>query len=348
MSDASAVPPDPVPPGTGPDPEVVVTRADATDGEAVVALAGRALGWDTTGPHTELFVWKHEANPFGPSPTWVARRGDRLVGVRTFLRWRLRGPDGQRRTVVRAVDTATDPDAQGQGIFTRLTRTAIEELTDEGVAAVFNTPNDQSRPGYLKMGWQVLGRVPIAARPAGVTAALRMLGARQPAAKWSEPTSAGVDARDALADTDGLARLLDRRPVPPGWSTDLDPEVVSWRYGFAPLRYRCLPAGDRVEDGLVMFRLRSRGTATEVVVCLVLVPADSSVRIGRLLGALLHHSGADYLVATRKAGVTTAGLGGLGVPLPGQGPVLTWRTLADPWVPDQRALALTMGDVELF
>ena len=66
---------------------------------------------------------------------------------------------------VRAVDTATDPDYQGRGLFTRLTLQAIDELRAEGVDFVFNTPNDQSRPGYLKMGWQVVGTLPTHVRP---------------------------------------------------------------------------------------------------------------------------------------------------------------------------------------
>ncbi len=184
----------------------VVERAVPGDREAIVELAGRALGWDATGPHSELFAWKHEENPFGASPTWVARQGGRLVGVRTFMRWRLRNSDGRTATMVRAVDTATDPATRGQGVFTRLTLTAIEELTTQGVSGVFNTPNDQSRPGYLKMGWASLGRIPITARPAGAAAALSMLRARRPATKWSQPCSAGVPAPEAFADAEALAR----------------------------------------------------------------------------------------------------------------------------------------------
>jgi len=80
-----------------------------------------------------------------------------------FLRWMFLRPEGGVATAVRAVDTATLPAAQGRGVFTRLTTTAVDELREQGVDFVFNTPNDRSRPGYLKMGWQVVGRVPGAA-----------------------------------------------------------------------------------------------------------------------------------------------------------------------------------------
>ncbi len=83
-----------------------------------------------------------------------------VIGFRMLLLWRFRRGD-EAVTAVRAVDTATHPDHQGRGIFRALTTVAVDELRDEGVGFVFNTPNDQSRPGYLKMGWVDIGRPPL-------------------------------------------------------------------------------------------------------------------------------------------------------------------------------------------
>ncbi len=55
----------------------------------------------------------------------------------------------------------------------------------DGVDVVFNTPNDQSRPGYLKMGWSEVGRVPVAVRLRSALSARRVAGAlRDDAADW--------------------------------------------------------------------------------------------------------------------------------------------------------------------
>src|SRR4051794_26138120 len=90
------------------------------DRPAVMRVATRALGWRGDERDRAFFAWKHDDNPFGPSPAWVATEGDAVVGFRTFLRWELaRGPE--RLRMVRAVDTASDPDHQGKGIFRRLT-----------------------------------------------------------------------------------------------------------------------------------------------------------------------------------------------------------------------------------
>ena len=191
----------------------------------------------------------------------------RIVGFRTFSRWEFdRGADTV--TAVRAVDTATHPDYQGRGIFSLLTRQALDELAAEKVGFVFNTPNDRSRPGYLKMGWQLVERLPVAATPRSPLSLVRLARARTPADKWSAPTDAGVPVADVLADAAGVEALLAAsRPDDGRLRTRRTPDYLAWRYGFPPLHYRAVVAPGGVKEGLVVFRLRRRGAALEAAVC---------------------------------------------------------------------------------
>ena len=133
-----------------------VRPATGSDREEVLALLGRSLGSDGDPRYPALFAWKHDENVFGPSPMWVATEAGRVIAFRAFMRWEFeRG--GRVLRAVRAVDTATDPDYQGKGLFTRLTMLGLDEMRADGVDFVFNTPNSQSRPGYLKMGWREVG-----------------------------------------------------------------------------------------------------------------------------------------------------------------------------------------------
>ena len=66
---------------------------------------------------------------------------------------------------LRAVDTATHPEHQGKGIFKKLTLQLIDEAAKQGYDFIFNTPNAQSTPGYLKMGWKRWGKVPLWIHP---------------------------------------------------------------------------------------------------------------------------------------------------------------------------------------
>lgn len=314
------------------DPDALTIRqAVEDDRPGIIRLAVRSLGWRGDERDRAFFAWKHDDNPFGPSPAWVATVGGEIVGFRTFLRWEL-ARTTERLRVVRAVDTATDPDQQGKGIFRHLTQRAVAELTSAGYDCVFNTPNVRSRPGYLKMGWTELGRPGLSARPRGPLAALRMAQSRTGAEKWSEPTTVGQPAVDALRGS-GLESLLATLPAPAGWGTPRSATYLRWRYGFEPLHYRAF----EVRGGLTVFRVRRRGRSREVAVCEWLAPGPDR----RALRQLVHAAG-DYVVACNLG--LSAGL----LPLPRFGPVVTWRPLARPNVPALRDLAFHLGDLELF
>jgi hypothetical protein len=97
------------------------------------------------------YRWKHVSGPWGPSPAWVASDESGLIGVRFFLPWRFTVEDTSLK-VLRPCDTVTVPRARGMGVFSKLTRHATEAVRSD-TDLLFNTPNEQSRPGYLKMGF---------------------------------------------------------------------------------------------------------------------------------------------------------------------------------------------------
>ena len=323
------------------DTSLVLRRATPADEAAVPGLLGASLGWGSDERFGSFFAWKHKDNPFGTSPAWVAVDGEKLVGFRTFLRWELEGPDGAVRAV-RAVDTATHPEYQRRGIFSRLTRRALEELRAEGVGLVFNTPNDRSGPGYLKLGWSEVGRLPVRFRPTSVRALVRMAGARRQAERWSLPVDAGMPATDALA-APGLEALLASQPPPTGLRTRCTPAFLAWRYGFEPLRYRAVLGGRTPADGLAIFRARRRGTAVEGTVSDVLVPDGDQRRRRRLLRKVLAVRGLDYVLDVDGRALRHGFL-----PLVGQAPTLYARALAADTVPMLAGWRLSLGDIELF
>ncbi|MFN8050230.1 MAG: GNAT family N-acetyltransferase [Acidimicrobiales bacterium] len=319
-----------------------IRRSEPGDRAAILDLCRSALGWQEDDPNEAFFAWKHEENPFGASPSWVAHDDDgRILGLRVFLRWRFRDAEGNVLQAVRAVDTATHPDAQGKGIFTRLTLGALPDLRELGIDFVFNTPNDRSRPGYLKMGWMTVGRVPVGMRPGSLRSLARTARSRTGSALWSDPLDVGDPALDVLADDAGVERLLAAMPST-GIATDRDVAYLRWRYRFEPLRYRALLVGADVSDGLVILRSRTRGLAREVVVAEVLLPADRSLR--SVFGDIARRSGADHLLRCGGPRMIRDGF----VAAPQLGPIMTWRPIGRPGVPRMSELDLSLGDVELF
>ncbi len=308
---------------------------------AILALLTEMLGWADDSRHRALYQWKHVDNPFGASPFWVACDEERIVGVRLLMRWRFRrGSDSV--AAVRAVDTATHRDYQGQGIFSALTRTALDELRDEGVHLVFNTPNDSSRPGYLKMGWQVIGRLPLALRPTSPLALPRMARARVPAELWSAPTHAGVSAAEILHG-DALAGLaVAAGPASTGLATEVSPAYLRWRFGLPDLGYRAVVLRDDPARGIAFFRVRRRGPAREAALGGMLLADDDARERAALVRTVARAVDADYVAAL---GRRPRGF----VPVPRLGPILTARPIADSsTVPPLAGWDLGLGDVELF
>lgn len=317
--------------------DLTIRAGGPDDLDAIIAVGRAALGWNSGEADVALFNWKHFDNPFGASAIWLAEDDSgRLAGYRAFMRWDLTDASGRVFRCFRAVDTATHPDFQRQGIFSRLTKHALAQAETAGIDFVFNTPNDQSRPGYLKMGWIDVGRVPTHVRPTGLGAIVRMRTARTAGGKWAEHSTVGDLAIDAFASL-GLDKIV---PEPPaaGIATPWTPETLRWRYGLTELGYRVWqPAA---ADGAVVFRIRRRGQARECGVGHVLTaPANQT----RLLRTFVRAVDADH-VLTLGPPRLGAGL----VPAPGQGPRLTARTVTTAPPPDMADWHFDLGDIELF
>jgi len=310
-----------------------IRAATDADRPAIMALCRSTLGWGDDQRFDRLFEWKHETNAFGRSYCWVAVDGDQVVGLRLFMRWEFLH-DGRPVSAVRAVDTATHPDYQGRGIFTALTMHGLEQIASDGVEFVFNTPNDKSRPGYLKMGWSEVGRLRASVRfagPRGLAAAIR---SRVPADLWSVSTSAGVPFAE-WAKVNGEVRNHDQGPM---YRTRWNADRLRWRFSQPDLDYRVFEH----RGTALIFRLRRRGAATELVACEAL--GDRTPRsVDRAIGRAVTTTCASYGLRLGHPSLHRAM-----VPLPGGGPMLTWRGLGVQTRPAPEQWDLAMGDVELF
>lgn len=323
--------------GPGADHPVIVRRATARELPAVVTLACRTLGWTDDDATRAHFAWKHLDNPFGRSDLWVADVDGALVGLRSFLRWELVAPDGAVWRAARTVDTGTDTAFRRKGIFSRLTTAGLDGLRAEGVDVVFNTPNAQSLPANLTLGWQVVGRVPAYVRPRGARGAMTLVRSRTPADRGALPCGFGDPAPEALADPSGVVARLARTGPAGGLTTHRTPDYLRWRYGHPALHYRVAEG----PGAAVVFHLRRRGRATEAVVCDAFADPGGGRPLARLLRRVLEATGADYLLTLAPEGRPRRFLR-----VPGGGPVLTTRAVGRDAPTAPGAWALTLGDIE--
>ena len=319
-------------------PALEIRPAAPSDRPALMALMRRSLGADDDVRYSQFFSWKHDENAFGASPMWVACDGDRLAAARAFMRWEfVRG--GSIVRAVRAVDTATDPDYQGKGLFTALTLHGLDALRDEGIDFVFNTPNEKSRPGYLKMGWREIGTVPTVVRFSGVAGLKTAVASRVGAERWSEPLDVGEPVSEWIADGRAgawLSSIDDGQADVRQLRTRTDERYLDWRFGSSLLQYRV------VEDGsaAIIVRARRRGAALELAVVATFGDARHADRLSSTAARAV---GASHTLRLGRAEARTGF-----VPLPGGGPILTWRAVCDQGEPPRSNWMLELGDIELF
>jgi predicted N-acetyltransferase YhbS len=322
---------------------LLIREATEADQPAVLALLAQAMQRPPDDRFAELLAWKHERSAFGPSYAWVAEDDGAVVGYRALLRWEFADGSGNPIHAARAVDTATDPRQQGKGIFRSLTMHAIDELRSRDVDFIFNTPNDQSRPGYLKMGWQPVGTLRPWIRPASLRHLPSIARSRVPASHFGERTTAGRPAAEVFSDDTATAALLASSTIADGrLRTHRTPAYLRWRYDEPLLGYRVAAISADLAEGVACYRLRQRGSVIEATIGDLLAPGQDRATRRRLVGEVLRSTGADYAL------VLGGGIAEAMLPLPGQGPTLVHRTVASEQPRPLDSWGLTMGDIELF
>jgi GNAT superfamily N-acetyltransferase len=281
-----------------------------------------------------LFSWKHQRNPFGRSIILLAESEGRIAGVRAFMRWNLTTPGGDVLRCVRAVDTATHPDFQRRGIFSKLTMAAVEAAHDDGVHMIFNTPNPKSGAGYLKMGWSEVGRIGIQIRPT-----LRVIKGEADPDVLPDPSS-WLRTVTQAADLPAGSRPAE------GLRTARDTAYLAWRFEQHPTA-NYFQAG--TPEGTAVLRPNVRNHRRELVVSDLLGPD-----LRAAARAAVRTSKADYLAGWFSPGSPerrAAVLAGL-LPVPKVTSLtLVCRPLLDDLPVDPLSLSswdLALSDLELL
>ena len=195
----------------------------------------------------EFWRWKHELNPFGSSLVLVAEQENKIIGLRTLMKWRFRHLN-KTIQAFRPVDTVIHPDWRRKGIFERLTRLAINDVTAVADSNfLFNTPNKVSGRGYEKMGWIKSGKTNLLIGPYPINILKN---------KFSNYSSFALQkfklSEKIISYLKGWNELNNESLI-----TDYSPEYLQWRYGDVPgVHYQFKEISYQGEFALAIFRQR--------------------------------------------------------------------------------------------
>lgn len=334
------------------DMSLLVRPATEADRPAIIDLLRRSLGESTIPKSEALWIWKHEHNPFGPSLVLVAEEGGMLCGVRAFMQWHFQRR-GKIFRALRAVDTVTHPDHMGKGIFKKLTLQLVDTCKKEGYHFIFNTPNTQSKPGYIKMGWFEQGRMPVKfrfLRPLSI-AISKFVSKKDKRGTYKQPP------RQKWAS--GIFNLATRPVINEHRiATAITPDYISWRYAANPLfSYYHFSEGD---NALLVARIKEHAFGRELRIAdFILANASADAR---RVNALLGKSVMEFCSSNDIDFISMSGqqyqdnaryLRWMGMmPVLSAGPIVTLRNLN--MKPDFTILAkkkfwgYSIGDLELF
>ncbi|OQP67517.1 hypothetical protein A4R26_12595 [Niastella populi] len=319
----------------------------------MIELLKKSLGEGLIPKSASLWNWKHEQNPFGASFVLLAEENGTIIGLRAFMQWKWKWNDTIYKAI-RAVDTATHPDHQGKGIFKKLTLQQLELCKQQGVHFVFNTPNDQSRPGYLKMGWVQQGKMPLKLKvlnPIGLAYAIAFKKGKAAAGTEDPTPSQTWDPR--------VFDLTDKHEDKTGHlNTVLSSSYIRWRYADNPLfRYNYFTD---YENFLLIGRIKSHSFTRELrlVDCMLFNNASNNRRINSLISKavlpyckknkiqVISFSGQQY--QTYQSALKWMGI----IPVQNRGPIVTLRDLnmneKFPELLEIKNWGYSLGDMELF
>lgn len=323
-----------------------IRPAAEADIPEIVALLKLSLGESLMPKSEQFWRWKHVGNPFGQSPVLLAVDSDRLVGVRAFMRWAWHTSD-RRIEAVRAVDTATHPDFQGKGIFSKLTKALLAQCGEMNIQMVFNTPNEKSKPGYLKMGWEEAGRVPVTIdMRSPVRIAMGLLSKQGPA-----PAKSAAGNLSLLEDP-SLPALLERhaRKMKDWITTPVTQPYLLWRYRDSPVAaYFADGVGANHVEGLVIYRLKDSRLGREMrITNFFFTESKAASQLKDIVRTRAREHGVHYITADGFFGKQV--LGGLAFKR-SIGPVVTIRRVTQEPLDAFRTFAAwrpDVGDLELF
>lgn len=231
------------------------------------------------------FRWKHINNPHGRSLMYIAiDENDEVVGFRSFMCWVFE-KDNKFYKALRPVDTATAVSCRGKGLFKKLTFHTLNSSEAKTKGFVFNTPNKNSHPVYLKYGWKDENPIKFNFIPLSFKNTLKKLVFKTQNSKVCNHLN---EITTDLIQEFPYSKITN--------SSYVNVDYLQWRYILNPvIKYFYLKVNN---DNCLILRYNERRNLNELYLVDVLSANNSSDLVEIDINKVKQHTDAEYLLLT--------------------------------------------------
>lgn len=287
---------------------IVIRRAEDSDKEQIIELIERVFSgqeYFASNRSLEWWNWKYEKNVFGKPIHMVATADERIVGFRSFWPWEF-VCRGQTLKAYQPVDTVVHPDYQGKGLFIRLTVKAVEQAMKIKTDLLFNFPNHNSLPGYLKLGWNYVAKLPWLVKPIKPFHLLKTLKNKEKAipVELDEKYRITPEICDEFPERESFDGVL---------RTKQSKEFLWWRYGENLFfNYGAFQVKEGRKKLSAIFEVNQKGTRREMIIVDILGSSELIIKLFKELIGVAKSMNVDFMTTIMTNGYEMQKLRSLG------------------------------------
>ena len=210
----------------------------------------------------DFWSWKYESNVFGKPIIHVIEHNGKVVGSGTLWPWKFISR-GEVFNVYQPCDTTIDLAYQGKGLFSLLNRHRLPIIGDMDVPFVFNFPNTNSLPGYLKFNWRYLAKMPWMLKVLNPIGTFRLLQSKEKSAPFEIAKEDIVDPSNCELVSETNDQVYFSNLI----STYREKGFFSWRYSKHPFfKYGQVIVEQGKKKTGAIFSIYNKGNSREMVV----------------------------------------------------------------------------------
>ena len=245
----------------------------------------------------DFWDWKYRTGPFGVAIVQIIRIEGRIAASGVLwpmsLTWNHR--------ILRALqlcDTAVHSEFRRRGLFGLLNEARKDLAAQQQYDLIFNFPNANSLPGYVKSGWQYAGRVPWLVRVAKPMAVVRD--------RLNPGKSKAIEVPTEYNLCESIASDIPAHLAGAQHCISLDRPAGYWRWRFSehPNRQYGLVHSSTDPNSIAVFTLSRKpsGLIEMVIVDLVCEPESLSGLLGAILKCA-RRVGAGFIALMKPRGL---------------------------------------------